>query len=73
MQTQQPQHPQSPAATCIARAAFELPPGTRMVDFERDLAALANRYGCNLQRSADPRMPLNYELRQLRNQQAAQA
>jgi len=74
MQTQQPKHPQSPATTCIARAAFELPPGTRMVDFERDLAELGRRYGCcNLQRSADPRMPLNYQLRQLRNQQAAQA
>ncbi|WP_339873959.1 hypothetical protein [uncultured Brevundimonas sp.] len=72
MQTQQPQHPQSPAATCIARALIELPRGTRVVDFERDLAALANRYGCNLQRSNDPRMPLNYELRQL-PQQAARA
>lgn len=50
------------------RTAIQLPPHTRMVDFERDLAALAAKYGCNLQRSADPRLPLFYELPQMQPQ-----
>jgi hypothetical protein len=44
----------------IARIAIELPPGTPVSDFERDLAALADKYGTNLQRSPDPRMPVLY-------------
>lgn len=47
-----------------ARILIDLPPGTRAAEFERDLARLAEKYGTNLERSPDPRMPLHYSMRQ---------
>ncbi len=44
----------------IARIAIELPSQARVIDFERDLGELARRYGTNLERSPDPRMPAYY-------------
>jgi hypothetical protein len=47
-----------------ARVLIELPPGARVTEFERDLARLAAKYGTNLERSSDPRMPPHYAMRQ---------
>lgn len=53
-----------------ARILIDLPPGARVTEFERDLARLAEKYGTNLERSPDPRMPLHYRMEQryVRNQ-----
>lgn len=55
----------------IARIAIELPPGARVIDFERDLAALADKYGTNLQRSPDPDAPERYVMAQRKPPQTA--
>lgn len=47
-----------------ARIIIDLPPGTRVVELESELAKLAERFGTNLERSPDPRMPAHYEMRQ---------
>lgn len=47
-----------------ARIVIDLPPGTPVIELETELARLAERFGTNLQRSADPRMPAHYEMRQ---------
>jgi hypothetical protein len=43
---------------------IDLPAGTRVAELEADLARLASKYGTNVERSADPRMPIHYTLRQ---------
>jgi hypothetical protein len=55
----------------IARIAIELPPGTPVSDFERELARLAERFGTNLERSADPRMPAHYVMAQRQRPRSA--
>lgn len=47
-----------------ARVVIELPTGTRLTAFERDLIELARKYGTSVARSSNPRLPLHYDLRQ---------
>jgi hypothetical protein len=47
--------------TTLARILIDVT-GHRMTEFEADLARLAQKYGTNLERSADPRMPLHYSM-----------
>ncbi len=49
----------------LVRVLIELPGDARLVEFETELIALSKKYGTNVARSPDPRMPLHYDLRQM--------